>query len=144
MATRRFQLKFEARYETEKNLVSELQAWQRKQGSWQTLELDVSTPGFTTYVYSLLTCQHLYLRNSCAEKSLQMTSASGEILLKTNVDWIVTDVQAQFDIALRHGEASTEDIEYIISRLKQCPVSRNLPGAVDLDAQLHFSLKQVA
>ena len=106
---------------------------------WQPLQLDALTPGFLVYVYAIFTCQHLYLRTNSSERGLQLATALGEIRLQADADWILRKVSVSFDVTLAKGTAGREDIEYIISRMKQCPVSKNLPASARVDTRLVVS-----
>lgn len=107
-------------------------------GQWQPLRLDLATPGFLVYAYSIFTCQHLYLRANSSERGLQLASAKAEIKIHADPEWILRNVLVNFEVTLARGTAGREDIEYIIARMKQCPVSKNLPAAVHMDANVTF------
>ncbi len=106
---------------------------------WQRLQLNEATPGFLVYVYAIFTCQHLFLRTNSSERQLQLASATGEIKIHADAEWILRNVNVTFDVKLAKGTAGREDIEYIISRMKQCPVSKNLPASARIDTHVAFT-----
>ena len=132
MSERTFSMRLRSTYEGTVNAVAGLDVEHRVQGEWQPLELGVASPGFEIFVYSVLTCQHMYFRVNCAERGLVLDSAEGMITIGTDRDWNMEILQVHFSGRLGSGEASADDIDYIVSRMKQCPVSCNLrevPGA---------------
>lgn len=97
-----------------------------EEGEWDEFELDVWTPGFLSFVYAILSCQHLYLRINAAERGLVLASGEGHITLTASHDWDIETLRIHFDLVLRSGRPGDGDVDYIVSRMKACPVSRNI------------------
>ena len=125
MTDRIFDIRMSCRYEGTDNAVAELTVEHLEDGEWCRFDLDTRSPGFLIFVYALLTCQHLYFRVNCAERGLNLTSATGAIHLVTDEDWDARTVAILFEGTLVSGVASAADLDYIVERMKQCPVSRN-------------------
>ncbi|MBT8126846.1 MAG: hypothetical protein HKP12_00820 [Gammaproteobacteria bacterium] len=123
-----FNLRLSATYESSENDVATLEVQALSEDGWEPLDLNITTPGFLVYVYSLFTCQHLFLRTNSTERDLVLASSRGEILVETSEDWHLENVDVKFDVNLVSGDAKEDNIDYIISRMKQCPVSKNLPS----------------
>jgi hypothetical protein len=133
-----FQLRLSCRYEDPDNSIADLKAEVLAGGQWEELLLSVRTPGFLLFVYTILTCQHLYMRMNCAEKGLRLDSANGSIALLASEDWSVRKMHIRFDGRLKSGTPTREDVDYIIERMKQCPVSKNLKGFPDSRTEVHL------
>ena len=132
MSERNFNMRLKSTYEGDKNAVASLAVEHRIHGQWQPLDLGVASPGFDIFVYAAFTCQHTYFRVNCAERGLVLNSADGIIIIGTDKEWNMENLQVHFSGQLGSGQASQDDIDYIVSRMKQCPVSRNIresPGA---------------
>ena len=123
-----FNLRLSATYESSENNVATLEVKVLSEDGWEPLDLNTKTPGFLVYVYSIFTCQHLFLRTNSTERDLALASSRGEILVETSEDWYLENVDVKFDVNLVSGDANEDNIDYIISRMKQCPVSKNLPS----------------
>lgn len=133
MSEREFNMRLNCAYEGDNNTVRRLEVEHKVNGEWKPLELGLASPGFDIFVYSMLTCQHMYFRVNCAERGLALNSAKGSIFIGTGNDWKIETLQVDFSGELGGSHASREDIEFIVSRMKQCPVScniREIPGAV--------------
>ena len=126
MSERSFRMRLVCRYAEPENTVDDLTVQNFEEGEWRNLALSERTPGFLVFAYAVFTCQHLYFRTNCAERGLPLASAEGLIHVLTTEDWDLTSVHVHFEGTLRSGAASSRDTEYIVSRMKQCPVSRNL------------------
>lgn len=126
MIKRQFHMRLKCVYESEKNTIARLEVEREVGRVWEAFELSVLTGGFDVFVYALLNCQHTYFRNNCAERDLVLSSAEGSINVSTDMDWKLLDVQADFTGRLASGLASQDDIEFIQSRMRHCPVSRNV------------------
>ena len=121
-----FRLRLFCRYEDPDNSIADLEVEVLADGRWEALDLNAQTPGFLLFVYTILTCQHRYLRMNCAEKGLQLESAGGSIDLLAGEDWCVQKMHIRFDVRLKSGAPTREDVDYIVARMEQCPVSINL------------------
>jgi hypothetical protein len=139
MSERDFQMRLSCRYRDPDNSVAELSVQHLDKGEWQDFELDAQSPGFLIFVYAIFTCQHLYLRANCAERGLVLESSSGSIHVVTAQDWDIRRLHVRFDGKLRSGTALTEDVDYIVGRMQQCPVSRNVTDVRDSETVVHLS-----
>lgn len=126
-----FRLRMSASYGSSENDIASLDVQLLNENEWEALDLNTKTPGFLIYVYSIFTCQHMFLRTNGSERNMAFASSQGEILVETSEEWIMEKVDVRFDVKLVAGEASTDNIDYIISRMKLCPVSKNLPQAIE-------------
>ncbi|MEN8213104.1 MAG: hypothetical protein ABFR19_01970 [Pseudomonadota bacterium] len=133
-----FQLRLASSYETSDNRLHHLQVEHVVDDEWQPLALSERSPGFLVYAYSIFTCQHLFMRNNCAERGIELASASGELLLVADEEWRLEQLHISFDAKISKGAATEDDRDYIISRMGQCPVSKNLPPIADTETRLNF------
>ncbi|HBH35827.1 MAG TPA: hypothetical protein DDW45_05500 [Gammaproteobacteria bacterium] len=133
-----FQLRLNSTYESSKNKLQHLLVEHVVDGEWQPLVLSERSPGFLIYAYSIFTCQHLFMRNNCAERGIELASTSGEMVLVADEAWRLEQMHISFDAKPSRGTASEDDREYIISRMGQCPVSKNLPEIADVQTVLNF------
>lgn len=140
MAKRHINMRLKCRYEGEKNTILQLEVEHEIGGEWQVLDLDVTTPGFDVFVYAMLHCQHTYFRINCAERGLFLGSAEGDIKVLTDKDWNLLDMTVSFTGELESGQASEADIDFIVARMQQCPVSRN----VNTPASAHTGIRLVS
>ena len=132
MSERNFNMRLKSTYEGSTNTIASLAVERRVKGGWQPLDLGITSPGFDIFVYAVFTCQHLYFRINCAERKLVLDSAEGNIVIGADRDWNMEILQVHFSGRLGSGQASQDDIDYIVARMQQCPVSRNIrevPGA---------------
>jgi hypothetical protein len=126
-------MRMQCAYSGDDNTVAGLAVEHGVEGVWKPLDLGVTAPGFEIFVYAVFTCQHLYFRVNCAERGLLLDTATGSIEVGADADWNLDVLQVRFAGRLRGGRVSGDDIDYIVARMKQCPVSRNMcavPGAV--------------
>jgi len=126
MNERHFQLRLHSCYQEPENTIASLRVEIRNEDEWQAFDLNSGSAGFLIFVYSILTCQHLYLRRNCAERGLLLESAEGYVHITTGEDWQLNDLQVEFTGRLCAGTASKESVDAIVERMEQCPVSRNL------------------
>jgi hypothetical protein len=136
MNERSFRLRQLCRYEDPDNSISDLLVEVLADGQWQTLDLNVHTPGFLLFAYTILTCQHRYLRTNCAEQGLRLGSAGGAIDLLASEDWCIRKMHIRFDVCLKSGAPTQEDLDYIVARMEQCPVSKNLKAVPDARTEI--------
>ncbi len=134
-----FEQRLSAAYAATDNDITSLEVEILDNSEWTTFDLNPGTPGFLVYVYSIFTCQHMFLRTNAAECNLVFHSSRGEILVEASEDWFLEKVDVKFEVSLASGSASSENIEYITSRMKQCPVSKNLPQNIDIRTSVVFS-----
>ena len=134
MSERTFNMRLKSTYEGTTNTIASLAVEHRVKEEWQTLDLGITSPGFDIFVYAVFTCQHLYFRSNCAERKLLLNSAEGDIIIGADRDWNMETLQVHFSGRLGSGQASQDDIDYIVARMQQCPVSRNIREAPDAEA----------
>jgi uncharacterized OsmC-like protein len=134
-----FEQRLSAAYTTSDNDIASLEVQILDNNEWTAFDLNPATPGFLVYVYSIFTCQHMFLRTNAAECNLVFRSSRGEILVEASEDWFLEKVDVKFEVSLASGSASDENIEYITSRMKQCPVSKNLPENIDIRTSVIFN-----
>jgi hypothetical protein len=139
MSDRHFHLKLDATYTGDKNEVGDLDVEVLHDGQWEPVELGIRSPGFLLYINALFTCQHLYMRNNCAERDLVLASAQGELEVNARKNWEITSIEVTFSAKARSGTATQDDLDYITERMRHCPVSTNLAAQVKLD--IHVSLE---
>jgi uncharacterized OsmC-like protein len=136
VSERNFNMRLRGTYEGDGNTVAGLEVEHQVDGQWQPLDLGPGSPGFDIFTYAVLTCQHMYFRVNCAERGLLLDGAEGSIVIGADRDWKIKILQVHFTGRLRSGQASPDDISYIISRMKQCPVSRNLSDIPDAETSV--------
>ena len=133
-----FNIRLTAAYESSENKLGAMEVQVLGDNGWEPLDLNTMTPGFLIYVYSMFTCQHLFLRTNATERGLVLSTAQGEILVEASEDWLLEKVEVKFSVQLASGEADAADVDYIISRMKQCPVSKNLPQNIEIQTLVDF------
>jgi hypothetical protein len=139
MSKRNFQMRLRCSYEGSENKIATLEVEQRAGGHWQALDLGIGSPGFDIFVYAVLTCQHTYFRVNCAERGLRLESARGSIRVGAGEDWRMDALEVEFSGQLASGSPAQEDIDYIVSRMSQCPASKNLRDIADARSHIDFS-----
>jgi len=138
MSKHTFNLRLTATYASSENTIAAMEVQVLSENGWEALELHAMTPGFLIYVYSIFTCQHMYLRTNGTEHGLVFAASKGEIRVETSEDWLLEKVEVKFNVNLAAGDASAADVDYIISRMTQCPVSKNLPQNIDIHTSIDF------
>ena len=133
-----FNLSMAATYGPSENEITSLEVKVLNDNEWEILELNTKTPGFLIYVYSIFTCQHMFLRTNGTERDLAYTSSQGKLLVEASEDWLLEKVDVRFNVNLASGEANDDNHDYIVSRMKQCPVSKNLPQNIDIHTSVEF------
>jgi hypothetical protein len=136
MNERRFQMRLFSLYQEPDNTISDLRVELFADEAWQDFDLNTGTAGFLIFVYAVFSCQHMYMRLNCAERGLMLGSASGHIAIEATQDWLVTRQRVAFEGRLKSGVPSAADVEYIIERMKHCPVSSNLHEVPDSKTSL--------
>jgi len=135
-------MRLKCRYEGEKNTISRLEVEHEIGREWKVLDLDVTTPGFDVFVYALFHCQHTYFRVNCAERGLLLDSAEGNIEVLTDKDWNLLDLQVSFTGELASGQPGKADTDFIVARMQQCPVSRNINTPAGAHTEINLLPKQ--
>jgi hypothetical protein len=142
MGDRSFQMRLRCRYEEPNNAPADPRVENLENGEWRTFDLGLRAPGFLIFVYAIFNCQHLYLRTNAAERALVMEAASGFIDVLAAEDWSLRTLAVRFQVQLRSGKPTAEDVAYILERMKQCPVSRNVVEVSDSSTVVDFEPKR--
>ena len=136
MSERNFNMRLKSTYEGDTNTIASLEVEHRVKGEWQSLDLGIASPGFDIFVYAIFTCQHRFFRVNCAERHLVLNSAEGSIVIGADKSWNMEILKVHFSGQLGSGQANPGDIDYIVSRMKQCPVSLNIREAPDTESTI--------
>jgi hypothetical protein len=138
MSDRQFRLRLHCGYEQPGNAVAHVMVQKQTQEGWEEFTLNTLSPGFEIFVYAVFTCQHTYFRTNCAEQGLLLAEAQGEIELVADADWNLVRSSVSFDARLLQGEAGEAVVNYIVERMRQCPVSRNIRDIPDNQTRISF------
>jgi len=85
-----------------------------------------------------MSCQHLYMRANSAERKLMLASSSGDLRVNADEFWHIKKADVSFEVVLKSGTPSEDDVAYITERQKHCPVSSNLPESVQLTCSVDY------
>ena len=135
---RYFYLRLNCTYESSENNIDDLTIESRNDNGWEKLDLNIRSPGFLLFINGLFSCQHLYMRTNCAERNLLLKSATGDLQVMTNEVWRIQSAMVTFNVKLKSGLSTEDDINYIIDRMGHCPVSTNLPDSIELVKTVNF------
>ncbi len=138
MSAHTFNMRLNGVYAGADNTIEKLSVETEKDGAWQPFDLNLLSPGFSIYVYSLFTCQHTYFRINCAEAGLELASCNGSLQLAAGDDWMIDKLHVDFGGVLRNGEATADLVEHVIERMSHCPVSRNTRDVADSQTRVRF------
>jgi len=119
-------MRLSCQYSGDKNDIAGMTVEHRVDGTWQAFDMHPQTPGFEIFVYAILNCQHMYCRVNCAERGLLLASANAEVSIRADQDWKLELMDVGIDGQLASGTPTAGDIDYIIGRMQQCPVSSNI------------------
>ncbi len=133
-----FHMRLSCNYTSTANNVDRLQVEHMVEDEWKILELNTHSPGFDIFMYSILTCQHMYFRLNAAERNLILDSSEGFITVCTDTHRNIDSLQVNFKGRLKSGNASEDDIAYIKERMTLCPVSTNLKDIADTETVISF------
>jgi hypothetical protein len=133
-----FKLRMNTTYTSSENDINSLDVEMLEDNEWKTLDLNTRTPGFLVYVYSIFTCQHMFLRTNGTERNLVYASSNGNILVEAGEEWLLEKIYVSFNVKLATGKPDDDDVSYIISRMQQCPVSKNLPQNLETHTRVEF------
>jgi hypothetical protein len=136
VSTRNFQMRLSCKYSGDNNDIAGLDVEHLVDGQWEKFDLSVNSPGFEIFVFAIFTCQHMYMRVNCAERGLLLASSEGSITAGAGADWKLETLRVAFSGKLAGGSADREHIDYIVSRMKQCPVSGNIREIPDAETTL--------
>jgi hypothetical protein len=126
MSEHEFRLRLSCSYQDPDNSIAGLDVEVLTEDGWQVLDVNTRTAGFLLFVYTILTCQHTYMRVNCAERGLALESTRASLELVAREDWIIQRLHSSFNGRLRSGRAADEDEAFIVERMAHCPVSGNL------------------
>ncbi len=138
MSEHAFQMRLECGYERPDNTVTGLRVQNLEKGAWTDFELNFAQPGFLIFVYAVLNCQHMYMRTNAAERGLLLASARGAIAVLADSQWAVQKLHVHFEAQLHSGTPADGDVEYIVERMRHCPVSINLKAVSDGRTSVDF------
>ena len=136
-----FNLRMAVDYGPTDNEITSLEVDVLNDNEWEMLDLNTMTPGFLIYVYSVFTCQHMFLRANATERNLAFKSSRATLLVEASEGWLLEKIYVKFIVKLAAGVANDDDTDYIVSRMQQCPVSKNLPQDIDIDTSVEFHRK---
>ena len=136
MSERNFNMRLKSTYEGDTNTIASLEVEHRVKGEWQPLDLGIASPGFDIFVYAIFACQHRFFRVNCAERKLVLNSAEGSIVIGADKSWNMEILKVHFSGQLGSGQVSPGDIDYIVSRMQQCPVSLNIREVPDTESTI--------
>ena len=126
MSVRNFEMRMKCSYTGSGNDLASLSVEHSVNGEWENFDLQITSPGFEIFVYAIFTCQHMYMRVNSAERGLQLASSEGNIFVGADENWNLDTLIVKFSVTAASGTANQDDIDYIISRMKLCPVSKNM------------------
>lgn len=138
MNDRHFRIQLYCTYKDSNNDIDELNIEMLQDEEWQTLNLNIRSPGFILFINGLLSCQHLYMRANCAERNLVIESTKGNMSLIAGEYWEIKDTNIDFHVKLKSGMPTQDDLDYILGRMKHCPVSTNLPEDIRINSSIYF------
>jgi hypothetical protein len=139
MTEHSFRMRLSCRYEQPDNVVSGLEVQNLVDSEWQDFNMNFKQPGFLIFVYAILNCQHLYMRSNAAERGLLLDSAGGSIEVLADNGWVLQKLHVDFDVKLQSGNPSPQDVDYIIDRMRHCPVSANIKNVPDTQTRVEFT-----
>lgn len=138
MTDKYFHLRLSCTYLGNENNIDDLNIEVLNDNKWEPLDLGIRSPGFLLFISGLFSCQHLYMRTNSAERGLIINSTVGDLQVRTGKYWDIKDATIAFDVKLESGSPSDDDINYIIDRMKHCPVSANISSSTRLTSSVHF------
>ena len=138
MNERAFEMRLTCRYADSENQIADLEVESLEDGEWRTLDLNTRSPGFQVFTYAIFTCQHTYFRTNCAEHGLILDRSTGSLNIVTDESWVLQSVRVRFDAKLQSGIPKAEIVEFIVERMKQCPVSVNVKDIPVSETVVHF------
>ena len=126
-----FQMIMHCYYSGDENTVDRLHVEHLVDDEWQELKLDTYSPGFDVFIYSILSCQHMFFRNNSTEYGLSMDSAEALITIITDEHRSIESLHAEFTGKLKKGTPETEKVKSITARVGLCPATINLKEIAD-------------
>ncbi len=126
-----FQMIMRCQYSGDQNKVDSLHVEHLVDDEWRELILDTYSPGFDVFIYSILSCQHMFFRNNSTEYGLVMTSAEALITIVTDKHRSIESLHSEFTGQLKKGAADIEKVKSITARVGLCPATINLKEIAD-------------
>lgn len=133
-----FQIRLQCLYTGRENNIGQLHVEHLVDGEWEKLNLNTLSPGFDIFMYSILTCQHMYFRVNATERGLALDSSEGMITVGTDNHRSMQSLVVDFKGRLKSGSAEKDAVDYIIERMQQCPVSTNLKDIAETRTSVSF------
>ena len=133
-----FHMRLKCNYTRDTNDVDTLSVEHLVDKDWRQLDLSIASPGFDIFMYSILTCQHMFFRLNAAERNLVLDSSEGLVTIGTDAHRVIETLRVNFKGKLKSGEADDSNIDYIKERMCQCPVSINLKDIPDSETTVSF------
>ena len=132
-----FRLRLKADYGQENDIFA-VQKYSDEENRWLALAINEKTPGLLVFLYSILTCQHLFLRNPAQKAGLRLRHTSGELQARFNRETFrFESIQTNFSVT-SEVEPTCQLVEEITQAMRHCPVSRNLDPAIEKTLSLSF------
>ncbi len=133
-----FQMLLQCQYSNDKHDIQQQNIEHLVDDNWQELSLSTNSPGFDIFIYSILTCQHMYFKNNTAEYGLVMKSSEGLITVISDEHRNIHTLHVDFTGKLKKGDVNTDKVDSIIARMNLCPVSINLKDIMDRKTTVVF------
>lgn len=92
---------------------------------FQPFVLDERGSPFLNFLHSILLCQLAYLRMNVSEVGHELETVRGR-MRATAQGFVLRELDAEFEMTMRRGLPSVEEVRFIEERCRDCPVSRNL------------------
>jgi len=138
MNDRYFQLRLNCTYKDDDNQPDKLTVENKTEDGWEILDLSVRTGGFLLFINGLFSCQHLYMRANSAERGLVLESTFAEMKIEAGEFWDIKQVEILFNVKLKSGKPTEDDMAYITERMKHCPVSSNIRSSIRVSNSVCF------
>ncbi len=122
---RSFDWKLLSTHTGEANTMAALEVDLMREEGWQHFEPRHDVSPYLVFLYSAFTCQLAYLRMNASERGLELEQVRGTCHLETDT-WRITSIHARFELVLRSGTPTDDDLAHLVQRCLECPVSRNL------------------
>ncbi len=133
-----FQLRMQVEYGDDETF--SVQKFDAENGRWQALAIHEKTPGLLIFLYSVLTCQHLFLRNPAKQAGLEPVRTEAELLARFDKSrFRFESIHTRFLVHCR-VEPACQQAQAIAGKMENCPVSNNLHPAIDKQLSLEFVL----
>lgn len=136
---KRYEFRLVSSHEGPDNEMVSIAGQMRREGEdFAEFSLSENHSSFLNFLYCAFTCQLAYLRMNAAERSLEIASVNGRMHVVADA-FVLNSVVAEFDVELRAGEATQEDVDYLRERCMACPVSRNLTHVAEKQTRVRVA-----